>query len=324
MIKKEHPIHELQTKGAFIELDCPDVSELLTEPEDMVCVTDSLVEVIQKVREKNPRYTFCAQASDYGVHGVRQRLNDTTGPYEGWLPVRRFKVRYDDEVCGELYVPTPTSYIDWADRTAKRTISVKSRFTSSIRKNVKQTTRVDIAVKNVLKYIKPVALGEKFDTLHNNTTMAIRNAINNVDHLGLESLSTHRYKLARVFETLMDKHKDVMKSSLVQISNTEEGADKMLEDYDTYLQLKDMDTKIKNNQGMLVIKNGDTVHVATLLSSSDKKFKTKTFKHADLSDDTKRDIAMLSLCDRSTALTDTGIKVDEGGFYLLNDGDLYA
>jgi len=327
-INKPHTVYKLKEAGVFFHADShahksyEDINKLINDPPSMVIVERYARELIQKVREKDPKYTFHVFSSDIRYNTAHMWITDPQSKYRGRVPLHTFKVYYNDEKCvKDKHIGQIESVDKFMDDGLQ--IYVSSRFTRSVRQNFKSTRVMNTAVKNVLKYIKPVDLKEKFNVVSNNTSTAIRNALRNVDELDVVYLASNRIKVERFFDTLMTDHADVFSSILKSISNTDEQAQKIVEGYDSFMQLKNMRQKIDTGEGMLVIKDGDTVHLSSFLSHLPKS-KIKTCKHADLSDDTKRDIAMLSLCDRSTALTETGIKVDDNAFYLLNDGDLDA
>ena len=327
-INKPHTVYKLKEAGVFFHADShahksyEDINKLINDPPSMVIVERYARELIQKVREKDPKYTFHVFSSDIRYSTAHMWITDPQSKYRGRVPLHTFKVYYNDEKCvKDKHIGQIESVDKFMDDGLQ--IYVSSRFTRSVRQNFKSTRVMNTAVKNVLKYIKPVDLKEKFNVVSNNTSTAIRNALRNVDELDVVYLASNRIKVERFFDTLMTDHADVFSSILKSISNTDEQAQKIVEGYDSFMQLKNMRQKIDTGEGMLVIKDGDTVHLSSFLGNLSTS-KIKTYKHADLSDDTKRDIAMLSLCDRSTALTETGIKVDDNAFYLLNDGDLDA
>lgn len=327
-INKPHTVYKLKEAGVFFHADShahksyEDINKLINDPPSMVIVDRYARELIQKVREKDPKYTFHVFSSDIRYNTAHMWITDPQSKYRGRVPLHTFKVYYNDEKCVKgKHIGEIESVDKFMDDGLQ--ICVASRFTRSVRQNHKSTRVMNTAVKNVLKYIKPVDLKEKFNVVRNNTGMAIRNAIRNVDELDVVYLASNRVKVERFFNALITDHADVFNSILKSISNTDDQAKKIVQGYESFIQLRHMDKQISDCKGMLVIKDGDTVHLSSFLGNLSTS-KIKTYKHADLSDDTKRDIAMLSLCDRSTALTDVGIKVDDNSFYLLNDGDLDA
>jgi hypothetical protein len=67
-------------------------------------------------------------------------------------------------------------------------------------------------------------------------------------------------------------------------------------------------------KGVLVIKYNNDIYMDTMWARHSEMI---TLQHKDLSDTTKTNIAMLSVCDDEIALTDIGIKIDNKQFYLI-------
>lgn len=264
---------------------------------DTVQVSNKVVHVMNTVRMKDPKYAFSIST------GWRTLNRAKTDEY--WECVD-FDVWYDGEKLGE-YNGNDYSH------------DVKSRITSKELRSTdwKRTKNVNTAVKNILKYIKPIAMRERFDTLQRLTSNAMNAALNNVKYMAATAQtyapSAKTSPCSRLFDVIMTEHRSTAKNIFKRMPEYESKVEQMLEDYDSFIAITEMKMQASYGKGVLVIKYGDDIYMDNLFTRDSN---IQTLQHKDLCDETKTHLAMLSISDPDTLLTDVGVKIDDTQFYL--------
>ena len=278
--------YEERTKANEI-IECLDTMEIDKEP----------VVVMNAVRRKDPKYTFSVSTSWRAVNGAKAD--------QPWKCVE-FDVWYDGEKLGEYGGNSYNHH-------------VKSRITSRELRSTdwKRTKNVNTAVKNVLKYIKPIAMRERFDTLQRLTANAINAALNNVKYMsGTVQTYTPVAKTSpcsRLFDVIMTEHRSTAKNIFKRMPEFESKVEQMLEDYDSFISITEMQRQASDGKGVLVIKYGNDIYMDNLFARDSN---IQTLQHKDLCDETKTHLAMLSISNPDTLITDVGVKIDDTQFYL--------
>ncbi len=278
--------YEERTKANEI-IECLDTMEIDKEP----------VVVMNAVRRKDPKYTFSVSTSWRAVNGAKAD--------QPWKCVE-FDVWYDGEKLGEYGGNSYNHH-------------VKSRITSRELRSTdwKRTKNVNTATKNVLKYIKPIAMRERFDTLQRLTANAINAALNNVKYMsGTVQTYTPVAKTSpcsRLFDVIMTEHRSTAKNIFKRMPEFESKVEQMLEDYDSFISITEMQRQASDGKGVLVIKYGNDIYMDNLFGRDSN---IQTLQHKDLCDETKTHLAMLSISNPDTLITDVGVKIDDTQFYL--------
>ncbi len=268
-------------------IECLDTMEIDKEP----------VVVMNAVRRKDPKYTFSVSTSWRAVNGAKAD--------QPWKCVE-FDVWYDGEKLGEYGGNSYNHH-------------VKSRITSRELRSTdwKRTKNVNTATKNVLKYIKPIAMRERFDTLQRLTANAINAALNNVKYMsGTVQTYTPVAKTSpcsRLFDVIMTEHRSTAKNIFKRMPEFESKVEQMLEDYDSFISITEMQRQASDGKGVLVIKYGNDIYMDNLFGRDSN---IQTLQHKDLCDETKTHLAMLSISNPDTLITDVGVKIDDTQFYL--------
>jgi len=264
---------------------------------DTVQVSNKVVHVMNTVRMKDPKYAFSIST------GWRTLNRARTDEY--WECVD-FDVWYDGEKLGE-YNGNDYSH------------DVKSRITSRELRSTdwKRTKNVNTAVKNILKYIKPIAMRERFDTLQRLTSNAIASALNNVRYMAgtaqTYATSTKASPCRRLFDIIMTEHRSIAKNIFKRMPEYESKVEQMIEDYDSFISITEMQKQAQDGKGVLVIKYGNDIYMDNVFGRDSN---MRTLQHKDLCDETKTHLAMLSISDPDTLITDVGVKIDDTQFYL--------
>ena len=268
---------------------------------DTIEIEDEVIQVMNAVRMKDPKYAFSINTGWSNTN--RAKADD------GW-DCMDFDVWYDGEKLGE--------YEGWDDNH-----QIKSRITSKemLRTDWKRTKSMRTATKNILKYIKPIAMRERFDTLQRLSSVAINAALNNVNYMaGTTQHMTHGQKFQfqkspcnRLFDIIMTEHRSVAKNIFKRIPEYESKAEQMIEDYDSFIAITEMQKQAQDGKGVLVIKYGDDIYMDNLFARNSN---IQTLQHKDLCDETKTHLAMLSISNPNTLITDVGVKIDDTQFYL--------
>jgi hypothetical protein len=251
------------------------------------------------VRMKDPKYAFSINT---GWSTTNRAKADV-----GWMCMN-FYVWYDGESLGEY------------DFTSNHH-EVKSRITSKelMRTDWKRTKSMRTAAKNILKYIKPIAMRERFDTLQRLSSVAISAALNNVKYMaGTTNQWTYTNTAktspcSRLFDIIMTEHRSVAKNIFKRIPEYESKAEQMIEDYDSFMSIAEMQKQTEDGKGVLVIKYGDDIYMDNLFARNSN---IQTLQHKDLCDETKTHLAMLSISNPDTLITGVGVKIDDTQFYL--------
>lgn len=261
---------------------------------DTVQVSNKVVHVMNTVRMKDPKYAFSIST------GWRTLNRAKTDEY--WECVD-FDVWYDGEKLGE-YNGNDYSH------------DVKSRITSRELRSTdwKRTKNANTAVKNILKYIKPIAMRERFDTLQRLTSNAIASALNNVRYMaGTGALLSKASPCSRLFDIIMTEHRSVAKNIFKRMPEYESKVEQMIEDYDSFLSITEMQKQAQDGKGVLIIKYGNDIYMDNVFGRDSN---MRTLQHKDLCDETKTHLAMLSISNPDTLITDVGVKIDDTQFYL--------
>lgn len=264
---------------------------------DTVQVSNKVVHVMNTVRMKDPKYAFSINT------GWRTLNKARTDEY--WECVD-FDVWYDGEKLGE-YNGNDYSH------------DVKSRITSRELRSTdwKRTKNVNTAVKNILKYIKPIAMRERFDTLQRLTSNAIASALSNVRYMAgtaqTYATSTKASPCSRLFDIIMTEHRSTAKNIFKRMPEYESKVEQMIEDYDSFISITEMQKQAQDGKGVLVIKYGNDIYMDNVFGRDSN---MRTLQHKDLCDETKTHLAMLSISDPDTLITDVGVKIDDTQFYL--------
>ena len=269
----------------------------LIECLDTIELSEQAVHVMNTVRMKDPKYAFSVSTGWRTVN--RAKADDP------WKCID-FDVWYDGEKLGE--------YDAWDNNH-----QVKSRITSRELRSTdwKKTKCMRTAVKNILKYIKPIAMRERFDTLQRLTANAINAALNNVKYIAATAQtyapSAKTSPCSRLFDVIMTEHRSVAKNIFKRMPEYESKVEQMFEDYDSFISITEMQRQANDGKGVLVIKYGNDIYMDNLFGRDSN---IRTLQHDDLSDETKTNIAMLSICDPDTLITDVGVKINDTQFYL--------
>jgi hypothetical protein len=269
----------------------------LIECLDTVQVSNKTVHVMNTVRMKDPKYAFSIST------GWRTLNRARTDEY--WECID-FDVWYDGEKLGEY------GGNDWSH-------DVKSRITSKELRSTdwKRTKNVNTAVKNIFKYIKPIAMRERFDTLQRLTSNAITAALSNVRYMAgtaqTYAPSTKASPCSRLFDIIMTEHRSVAKNIFKRMPEYESKVEQMIEDYDSFLSITEMQKQAQDGKGVLVIKYGNDIYMDNVFGRDSN---MRTLQHKDLCDETKTHLAMLSISNSDTLITDVGVKIDDTQFYL--------
>jgi hypothetical protein len=152
---------------------------------------------------------------------------------------------------------------------------------------------------------------ERFDTLQRKVNQAAYQAVKNVSYMKQDH---HNKDIKSLYGIMFTKHRNVALSLLQEVGKSEAEAKQMLDDYDSYQTLEAMRENVEMGDGVLVIKYNNDIYMDTMWARHSEMI---TLQHKDLSDTTKTNIAMLSVCDDEIALTDIGIKIDNKQFYLI-------
>jgi len=268
--------------------------------------------VVSKVRTKDPNYTFVID-SWCSADDWRSKIKD----YKK-LAVGTLNVFYKDERCGEIRVKN--DYLG----DQRMSITVESRLTRHLGRNGSKYSRnEDTVVKNIFKYIKPVALKERMENLYHKVASGIRQALDNSDTENFRNLKSYHPVAGQVIDNLLEHHPDMIRELLPKSWNSER-VEKFFDGMESFEGIKKMQQAMEANKGMLVLKYKGDIYLSqphTHLNSCI----TRKLKHEQLSDTTKQNIAMLTLSTPNTAVTTIGIRVEDDKFYLQDDnGDLYA
>ena len=258
-------------------------------------IPEDVVNIFAAVRSKDIKYTF-----------VTQQYPDVSHRH-AWES-RKFHICYDGEPLGDFTYNS--TYNTNYDNIKK--FFIGSRLTEKVmtRRTAKSTHDIRTAVKLVIKYIKPVAMRERFDTLQRKVNQAVYQAVKNVSYMKQDH---HNKDIKSLYGIMFTKHRDVALSLLQEVGKSEAEAKQMLDDYDSYQALEAMREDVEMGKGVLVIKYNNDIYMDTMWTRHSEMI---TLQHKDLSDTTKTNIAMLSVCDDEVALTDIGIKIDNKQFYL--------
>ena len=260
-------------------------------------IPDDVMDIFAAVRSKDIKYTF-----------VTQQYPDVSHRH-AWES-RKFYICYDGEELGNFTYNTNHSNV--------KKFSIGSRLTEKImtRVTAKSTNDIRTAVKLVIKYIKPVAMRERFDTLQRKVNQAAYQAVKNVSHMKQDH---HNKDIKNLYGIMFTKHRDVALSLLQEVGKSEAEAKQMLDDYDSYQTLEAMREDVEMGKGVLVIKYSNNIYMDTMWARHSEMI---TLQHKDLSDTTKTNIAMLSVCNDDSAVTDIGIKIDNNQFYLITTEEM--
>ncbi len=269
----------------------------LIECLDTMEIGKEAVVVMNAVRMKDPKYAFSVSTGWSTVN--RAKADDPWGCIN-------FDVWYDGEKLGEY---DGNSYNH----------EVKSRLTTKELRSTdwKRTKSMRTATKNILKYIKPIAMRERFDTLQRLTANAINAALNNVKYMsGTVQTYTPVPKTSpcsRLFDVIMTEHRSIAKNIFKRMPEFESKAEQMLEDYDSFISITEMQRQAGDGKGVLVIKYGNDIYMDNVWTRDSN---IQTLQHKDLCDETKTHLAMLSISNPDTLITDVGVKIDDTQFYL--------
>ena len=269
----------------------------LIECLDTMEISKKAVHVMNTVRMKDPKYAFSIST------GWRTLNRARTDEY--WECVD-FDVWYDGEKLGE-YNGNNYSH------------DVKSRITSRELRSTdwKRTKNVNTAVKNIFKYIKPIAMRERFDTLQRLTSNAITAALSNVRYMAATAQtyapSAKTAPCSRLFDIIMTEHRSVAKNIFKRMPEYESKVEQMIEDYDSFISITEMQKQAQDGKGVLVIKYGNDIYMDNVFGRDSN---MRTLQHKDLCDETKTHLAMLSISNSDTLITDVGVKIDDTQFYL--------
>lgn len=297
----EHKYHKIKltcggSTGLYYYEERTKADELI-ECLDTVQVSNKAVHVMNTVRMKDPKYAFSIST------GWRTLNRARTDEY--WECVD-FDVWYDGEKLGE-YNGNDYSH------------DVKSRITSKELRSTdwKRTKNVNTAVKNILKYIKPIAMRERFDTLQRLTSNAITAALSNVRYMAATAQtyapSAKTAPCSRLFDIIMTEHRSVAKNIFKRMPEYESKVEQMIEDYDSFISITEMQKQAQDGKGVLVIKYGNDIYMDNVFGRDSN---MRTLQHKDLCDETKTHLAMLSISNPDTLITDVGVKIDDTQFYL--------
>ena len=269
----------------------------LIECLDTMEIGKEAVVVMNAVRMKDPKYAFSVSTGWSTVN--RAKADDRWGCIN-------FDVWYDGEKLGEY---DGNSYNH----------EVKSRLTTKELRSTdwKRTGSMRTATKNILKYIKPIAMRERFDTLQRLTANAINAALNNVKYMAGTSQTyapvAKTSPCSRLFDVIMTEHRNIAKNIFKRMPEFESKVEQMLEDYDSFISITEMQKQASDGKGVLVIKYGNDIYMDNLFARHSN---IQTLQHKDLCDETKTHLAMLSISNPDTLITDVGVKIDDTQFYL--------
>ena len=298
----EHKYHKIKltcggATGLYYYEERTKADELI-ECLDTMEISKKAVHVMNTVRMKDPKYAFSLSTGWRTVN--RAKFAD-----EFWGCID-FDVWYDGEKLGE-YGGNDYSH------------DVKSRITSRELRSTdwKRTKNVNTAVKNILKYIKPIAMRERFDTLQRLTSNAITAALSNVRYMAATAQtyapSAKTAPCSRLFDVIMTEHRSTAKNIFKRMPEYESKVEQMIEDYDSFLSITEMQKQAQDGKGVLVIKYGNDIYMDNVFGRDSN---MRTLQHKDLCDETKTHLAMLSISNPDTLITDVGVKIDDTQFYL--------
>jgi hypothetical protein len=158
---------------------------------------------------------------------------------------------------------------------------------------------------------------ERFDTLQRLTANAINAALNNVKYMAATAQTyapiAKTSPCSRLFDIIMTEHRSVAKNIFKRMPEYESKVEQMIEDYDSFVSITEMQKQAQDGKGVLVIKYGDDIYMDNLFGRDSN---MRTLQHKDLCDETKTHLAMLSISDPDTLITDVGVKIDDTQFYL--------
>lgn len=269
----------------------------LIECLDTMEISKEAVVVMNTVRMKDPKYAFSVNTNWRTVNRAK--------PDKPW-ECMDFDVWYDGEKLGEY---DGNSYNH----------KVKSRLTTKELRSTdwKRTKSMRTAKQNILKYIKPIAMRERFDTLQRLTANAINAALNNVKYMAGTSQTyapvAKTSPCSRLFDVIMTEHRSTAKNIFKRMPEFESKAEQMLEDYDSFKSITEMQKQAQDGKGVLVIKYGNDIYMDNVWTRDSN---IQTLQHKDLCDETKTHLAMLSISNSNTLITDVGVKIDDTQFYL--------
>jgi hypothetical protein len=264
---------------------------------DTMEIEKEAVVVMDAVRRKDPKYAFSVST---GWRTVNRAKDD-----KPWRCID-FDVWYDGEKLGE--------YDGWDNNH-----QVKSRLTTKELRSTdwKRTKSMRTATKNILKYIKPIAMRERFDTLQRLTANAINAALNNVRYMAATAQtyapSAKTSPCSRLFDVIMTEHKSTAKNIFKRMPEYESKVEQMIEDYDSFISITEMQKQAQDGKGVLVIKYGNDIYMDNVFGRHSN---MQTLQHKDLCDETKTHLAMLSISNPDTLITDVGVKINDTQFYL--------
>lgn len=301
---EEHKYHKIKLSGEATGLyyyeERSKANELI-ECLDTINISREILVVMEHVRRKDPKYAFSVSTNWRTVN--RAKADDP------WDCID-FDVWYDGEKLGEYSATAGRNY---------KNHHVKSRLTGKELRTTdwKKTKCMRTASKNILKYIKPIAMRERFDTLQRLTTNAINGALNNVRYIAATAQtyapSAKTSPCSRLFDVIMTEHRSVAKNIFKRMPEYESKVEQMFEDYDSFISITEMQRQANDGKGVLVIKYGNDIYMDNLFGRDSN---IRTLQHDDLSDETKTNIAMLSICDPDTLITGIGVKINDTQFYL--------
>lgn len=264
---------------------------------DTMEIEKEAVVVMDAVRRKDPKYAFSVST---GWRTVNRAKDD-----KPWWCID-FDVWYDGEKLGE--------YDGWDNNH-----QVKSRLTTKELRSTdwKRTKSMRTATKNILKYIKPIAMRERFDTLQRLTSNAINSALSNVRYMAATAQtyapSAQTSPCSRLFDVIMTEHKSTAKNIFKRMPEYESKVEQMIEDYDSFISITEMQKQAQDGKGVLVIKYGNDIYMDNVFGRHSN---MQTLQHKDLCDETKTHLAMLSISNPDTLITNVGVKINDTQFYL--------
>ena len=158
---------------------------------------------------------------------------------------------------------------------------------------------------------------ERFDTLQRLTSNAIASALSNVRYMAgiaqTYATSTKASPCSRLFDIIMTEHRNIAKNIFKRMPEYESKVEQMIEDYDSFLSITEMQKQAQDGKGVLVIKYGNDIYMDNVFGRDSN---MRTLQHKDLCDETKTHLAMLSISNPDTLITDVGVKIDDTQFYL--------
>jgi len=269
----------------------------LIECLDTMEIGKEAVVVMNTVRMKDPKYAFSVNTNWRTVNKAKDDKPWVCADFDVW---------YDGERLGEYYGGVNNH-------------EVKSRLTTKELRSTdwKRTKSMRTATKNILKYIKPIAMRERFDTLQRLTANAINMALNNVKYMAGTSQTyapvAKTSPCSKLFDVIMTEHRSTAKNIFKHMPEFESKVEQMLEDYDSFISITEMQRQASDGKGVLVIKYGNDIYMDNLFTRDSN---IQTLQHEALCDETKTHLAMLSISNPDTLITDVGVKIDDAQFYL--------